>query len=93
VLAQAQYAPMRLADEIALIVALQEGLLDQVPLEAMPELRRELPRWLDHEAPLAVAAIARAGELDARARTALLSALSSLVSSFANNATSASGAG
>ncbi len=93
VLAQAQYAPMRLVDEVGLIVALQEGLLDQIALEAIPVVRRELPRWLDREATLAVEAIARAGELDHRARAALLSALSSLVSSIANSATSTSGAG
>ena len=48
VLTQPQLTPLRLADEVALIFALQAGLLDRVPLEKIGEFRSELSAWLDH---------------------------------------------
>jgi F-type H+-transporting ATPase subunit alpha len=47
VLAQPQLRPLHLADEVALVTALQSGVLDRVPLERIGELRSELPAWLD----------------------------------------------
>jgi F-type H+-transporting ATPase subunit alpha len=38
VLAQPQLRPLRLADEVALITALQSGVLDRVPLERIGEV-------------------------------------------------------
>ena len=43
VLEQPQYAPLRLVDEVALVTALQSGLLDPLPLELIDKLRAELP--------------------------------------------------
>jgi F-type H+-transporting ATPase subunit alpha len=62
-LAQPQFAPLRLADEVALALALREGLLDVEPTESLAALRRALPAWLDDHAPGAVAAILRDGKL------------------------------
>ena len=39
VLSQPQYAPLRLADEVALALALQGGLLDRLPLEEIGKFR------------------------------------------------------
>ena len=47
ILSQPQYAPLRLADEVALALALQGGLLDRLPLEEIGKFRSELPGWLD----------------------------------------------
>jgi F-type H+-transporting ATPase subunit alpha len=78
VLSQPQYAPLRLADEVALLVALQEGLLDALLLELVDKFRAELPRWLDlSEAPI-VEALQR-GILDTAARAELREELAAFV--------------
>jgi len=64
VLSQPQYAPLRLVDEVALVLALQDGLLDRLPLEAIGRFRSELPRWLDRSAKAIVDVIERSGQLD-----------------------------
>ena len=61
VLAQPQYAPLRLADEVALVLALQGGLLDRLPLEQIGKFRSELPGWLDRTAAPIVDEIERTG--------------------------------
>ena len=64
VLPQPQYAPLRLADEVALVMALQRGLLDRLPLELIGKFRAELPRWLDRSAQTIVDEMERTGRLD-----------------------------
>jgi F-type H+/Na+-transporting ATPase subunit alpha len=64
ILSQPQYEPLRLIDEVALTSALQSGLLDALPLEAMSRVRSELPAWLDHSAKAIVDAVEHSGELD-----------------------------
>ena len=49
-LIQPRFAPLRLVDEVALALALREGLLDSVPVEAITVLRQALPAWLDEKA-------------------------------------------
>lgn len=83
VLAQPQYAPLRLVDEVALVTALQSGLLDPLPLELVDKLRAELPAWLDRSAKRIVEAVQRTGELDAAAAADLRAALAGFVTHFA----------
>jgi F-type H+-transporting ATPase subunit alpha len=78
VLSQPQYAPLRLTDEVALLVALQEGLLDALPLELVDKFRAELPRWLDRNAPPLVEALQR-GKLDNAAKADLREKLAGFV--------------
>ncbi len=78
VLAQPQYAPLRLADEVALALAVQEGMLDHLPLEDLEKFRRALPAWLDRRAATIVAEVARTGRLDDAARSQLCGALAAL---------------
>ena len=47
ILSQQQYAPLRLVDEVALVLALQRGVLDRLPLQLIGKFRAELPGWLD----------------------------------------------
>ena len=42
VLTQPQYAPLRLADEVALVFGLQDGVFDRLPLKLFDRLRAEL---------------------------------------------------
>jgi F-type H+-transporting ATPase subunit alpha len=78
VLSQPQYAALRLADEVALVLALQSGLLDPLPLEVIEKFRAQLPGWLDRAAPKIVEALARNGELDDAGRADLKKSLSDL---------------
>jgi proton translocating ATP synthase F1 alpha subunit len=46
VLAQPQYAPLVLGEQVALLLALTEGLLDSVPLDRVEPFRSKLGPWL-----------------------------------------------
>jgi F-type H+-transporting ATPase subunit alpha len=83
VLAQPQYAPLRLADEVALIVALQAGLLDRVPIEKIGEFRCKLPAWLDRTMSALVDQIEGSGHLDDAGRFQLREGLAVLAERLA----------
>ena len=86
VLAQAQYAPLRLADEVALLLALHAGLLDRLAVEKVAVMRSELPGWLDRSAGEVVGEIERTGRLDDEARrAALIAAMQALAARFATS--------
>jgi F-type H+/Na+-transporting ATPase subunit alpha len=83
VLAQPQLRPLRLADEVALITALQSGALDRVPLERIGEFRSELPPWLDRSMTAIVDEIEQTGQLGESARTELRRGLGELADTLA----------
>ena len=64
ILNQPQHAPLRLADEVALVLAVQSGLLDQLPLPAIIDVRHGLREALDRGAPDVVRHIQESGTLD-----------------------------
>ncbi len=82
-LAQPQYAPLRLADEMALAFALREGLLDGVPVAAIGALRAALPAWIDARAGGVVAEVQRDHVLDDANAERLRAALTELVARHA----------
>jgi F-type H+-transporting ATPase subunit alpha len=82
ILRQPQHAPFRLADEVALMLAVQSGLLDPLPLEAVAAFRAGLPAALDRDAAEVPRTLAEAGELDASARAALIAAMTRLAASL-----------
>jgi F-type H+/Na+-transporting ATPase subunit alpha len=82
-LSQPQYAPLRLADEVALVFALQNGLLDRLPLVHVETFRSELSGWLDRTVAPIVEDIERTGRLDDTRRAELKTGLSELVSHLA----------
>jgi F-type H+-transporting ATPase subunit alpha len=65
ILGQPQHAPLRLADEVALVLAVQTGLLDGLPLTAVPAFLKGLAATLDRDAAGIVASIQKDGMLDA----------------------------
>jgi len=71
ILNQPQHAPLRLADEVALVLAVQSGLLDPLPLPAVAEFRSGLRDALDRGAPDAVRLIQESGTLDDALKQAL----------------------
>ena len=85
ILAQQQYSPIGLAEEIALVTALQTGILDRVELGDIAKLRNELFPWLDKEAREVVEAVERTGKLDAQQSAAMIGALEALAARFAKS--------
>ena len=78
ILTQQQYAPLRLVDEVALVLALQRGVLDRLPLQLIGKFRAELPGWLDTAASTIVNEMMRTGGLDEAKVAALTATLSAL---------------
>jgi F-type H+-transporting ATPase subunit alpha len=75
ILEQPQHGPLRLADEVALVLAVQTGLLDPLPLTAVAEFRRGLGAALDRDAPDTVRMIQGSGTLDDAHKQLLIEAL------------------
>ncbi len=61
VLAQPQFSPLRLGEQVALLLAAQEGILDPLPLDQVAVFRSRLAGWLAQRNPEAL----RMGESDA----------------------------
>jgi F-type H+-transporting ATPase subunit alpha len=75
VLQQPQHAPLRLVDEVALVLAVQAGLLDPLPLPEVATFRQALAVTLDRELPQLVHTIGESGPLDAAGQDRLLAVL------------------
>jgi F-type H+/Na+-transporting ATPase subunit alpha len=75
ILNQKQHAPMRLGHEVALVLAVQAGLLDALALPEVDTFRDGLEAALERGAESVVRAIEANGTLDASGRVALLAAL------------------
>jgi F-type H+-transporting ATPase subunit alpha len=86
VLSQPQYAPLRLADEVAVMLALQGGLLDRLPLDHVEKFRFELSGWLDRTVAPIVDEIERTGRLDDDKSAELKTSLTKLVTLLAPSA-------
>ena len=86
-LSQPQYAPLRLVDEVALAVALRDGVLDSIAPAKVAEFRRALPDWLDRHAEPAVRAVKKEGVLHPEHRDRLDTALCALAQQFATEDT------
>ena len=69
ILAQPQHAPLRLADEVALVLAVQAGLLDCCRCRSSSAFRQGLREALDRGAPDAVRLIQETGTLDDARKT------------------------
>lgn len=80
ILAQSQLAPYSLAEEIALVTAVQDGLFDPMPIEKIGEMRTKLKDTLANLAGSVVSQIATDGMLDDAGKAQLRSALKGLVS-------------
>ncbi len=81
-LSQPQYAPLRLADEVALALALRNNLLDAVSPDKIAALRTALPAWLDEHARPAVRAMTTSGKLGAEDNKLVTAALLTLAQRY-----------
>ena len=86
-LGQRQFAPLALGEQVALLCALSEGVLDAVPLERIHAFRADLAPWLAAHCPEVLALDDRAGALSAELRARLKAALAALARSFGTAAT------
>jgi proton translocating ATP synthase F1 alpha subunit len=70
VLAQRQFAPLTLGEEVALLLALSEGVLDRLPLDKVGDFRARVGAWLSEQCPEVAGLGDEAGPLpdDLRAR-------------------------
>ena len=75
ILNQPQHAPLRLADEVALVIAVQAGLLDAMPVDCVITFRGGLAAAIDAGAADAIQQIQSGGTLNDDGRQALLAAL------------------
>jgi F0F1-type ATP synthase alpha subunit len=64
--------------QVAQLLALQEAIVDKIPLEQLAQFAARLPEWLAAHALDAIAKLERSGELDAAGRAALKDAIQSL---------------
>jgi F-type H+-transporting ATPase subunit alpha len=82
-LAQPQFSPLRLVDEVALALALREGVLDGIPVASVALFRQALPAWLDLHVGALVASVEARRQLDESGRLALVVALRGLAEAHA----------
>jgi F-type H+-transporting ATPase subunit alpha len=79
ILSQEQYQPQPLALQIALLLALSGGLLDELTPEQVAAFKAQLPDWLAEHAGAAVHRMEQADGLDEATRSALLSTMTKLI--------------
>lgn len=82
ILDQTQHAPLRLAEEVALVMAAQGGVLDALPIATIRDFRTGLGEMIDRDAGDAVRMIQHRGELDDAGKKALRAALGAYAKSF-----------
>ncbi len=83
ILDQPQHAPLRLADEVALVLAVQAGLLDALPLPSIAAFRLGLREAIDTQAAPSIQQMQATGTLDAAGTQALLDVLKRYAATFA----------
>ncbi len=79
ILDQPQHAPLRLADEVALVLAVQTGLIDALPLTTVPVFLKGLREALDIGAADVVRSIQADGSLDDKGKSKLTAALRTFI--------------
>ncbi len=80
---QPRFAALRLADEVALLAALADGMFDPLPAKVIEEVRGRVAAHLDAHAGGSVTAVGKTGTLDDAARAALVSAVGDLAKELA----------
>jgi F-type H+-transporting ATPase subunit alpha len=80
---QPRFAALRLADEVALLAALADGVFDPLPARVIEEVRKRVTSHLDSHAGESVAAVTKTGTLNDKARAALVSAIGDLAKELA----------
>ncbi|OAN64947.1 F0F1 ATP synthase subunit alpha [Sphingomonas sp. TDK1] len=77
-LGQPQFQPLRVADQVALALALNAGVFDAAPVAEIGEVRAALPAWLDAQAAGLVRQVEAGGRLDEAQRAELVATVGRL---------------
>ncbi len=91
VLGQRQYAPLSLGEQVALLAALSDGVLDAVPIERVDAFRAALAPWLAEHCSAVLALDDESKPLSQELRERLKAALLALAQSIAAPAARAAG--
>ena len=89
VLTQPQFGPLSVAHQVALLVAIDERLLDHLPLKQVGELQARLGAWLTEHNAEEMRRINTTGELEPGTRAALVTAIGELAKNLPPDAPSA----
>jgi F-type H+-transporting ATPase subunit alpha len=92
VLGQPQFAPLSLGVEVALLYALNEGLLDSLALTQIATFRAELASWLAEHCPDVLALTDESQRLTEDLRARLKASLAELAQTVAGSVTAPGGA-
>lgn len=84
-LTQPRFAGLRACDQVALLAALTEGILDGHPASSVSSLRARLPAFLDANAKGDVAALETSVKVDPELRARLVALVSTLLQEIADN--------
>jgi F-type H+-transporting ATPase subunit alpha len=79
ILTQPQYEPLSLAHQAALLLAIEQGLMDHLPLDKVHDLQARLGPWLTQRVAEHVRTTNETGELADDARRAFILAIEELV--------------
>jgi F-type H+-transporting ATPase subunit alpha len=86
VLRQPQFAPLSFGEQVALLLAASEGVLDEVPLDRVDAFRAGLGAWLARHCPEALALDDQTARLSEDLQRSLTAALNELARSVAGPA-------
>ncbi len=84
VLGQPQFSPLALGEEVALLLAVTERVLDDLPLKQVESFRAEIGAWLRECCPEALALTDRSAPLTEELRRRLKEALATLATRVAS---------
>jgi F-type H+-transporting ATPase subunit alpha len=82
-LTQPRFANLRFVDQVALLSALADGVLDRYPAEIVGGLRTRLPAYLDANAKTETDGLTKTGKLDDGVRTRLVALVAALAADVA----------
>jgi F-type H+-transporting ATPase subunit alpha len=77
-LTQPQYEPISLAHQVALLIAIEEKLVDRLPVGKVAELRTAIAEWLKIQGGEYGRRINATGDLDTDTRAVLVAAITEL---------------
>ena len=83
ILVQSEYQPHSLSQQVALLLAVDEGKLDVLPLGVVERFKIGLGAWLSEHCPQAVARIEDSGELSDENRQDLVGAIDAFLAEIA----------
>jgi F-type H+-transporting ATPase subunit alpha len=83
ILAQPEYRPHTLPQQVALLLAVDEGKLDGIPLGLVERFKSGLGAWLSEHCPRAIARIEDSGDLSDEDRQDLVEAVDAFLAEIA----------